>query len=90
MILIMTVNPGYGGQSFLPHILEKIRALKNIILARNLNVDIEVDGGIKLDNLEQVLQAGANVIVAGSAVFNKDTEKSVKNFLKIIKKERKC
>jgi ribulose-phosphate 3-epimerase len=65
----MSVNPGFGGQSFIPHVLPKIRLLREEIRARKLNVDIEVDGGIKPDNVAEVTAAGANVIVAGSAVF---------------------
>jgi len=69
MILIMTVNPGFGGQSFIPQMIEKIKALKELRDQRGLAFDIQVDGGIGLDNLNKVLEAGANVIVAGSAVF---------------------
>jgi len=81
MVLLMSVNPGYGGQSFIPYTLEKIRALKKMIDERNLSCDIEVDGGIKLNNIEDVMAAGANVFVAGSAVFNGDIEGNVKAFL---------
>jgi ribulose-phosphate 3-epimerase len=69
-VLIMSVNPGFGGQSFIPNVLPKIRQLREEIDARKLSVDIEVDGGIKPDNVAQVAAAGANVFVAGSAVFN--------------------
>ncbi|SDK43217.1 ribulose-phosphate 3-epimerase [Natronincola ferrireducens] len=72
MILIMTVNPGFGGQSFIPSTIDKIKALKNMIERRNLNIDIQVDGGIKPDNIHLVTEAGANVIVAGSAIFNSE------------------
>lgn len=79
MVLIMTVNPGFGGQSFIESMVEKIKELKQIIDEKNLNVDIQVDGGIKPSNINQVVQAGANVIVAGSAIFNSDNiEKTVK------------
>ncbi|MCR4781595.1 MAG: ribulose-phosphate 3-epimerase [Lachnospiraceae bacterium] len=81
MVLLMSVNPGYGGQSFIPYTLDKIRALKKMIDERNLKCDIEVDGGIKLNNIEDVMSAGANVFVAGSAVFNGDIEENVKAFL---------
>jgi ribulose-phosphate 3-epimerase len=70
-VLIMSVNPGFGGQSFIPNVLPKIRALRAEIVARGLDVDIEVDGGIKVDNIALVAEAGANVFVAGSAVFEK-------------------
>jgi ribulose-phosphate 3-epimerase len=68
-VLIMSVNPGFGGQSFIPNVLPKIRALREMIRARSLDVDIEVDGGIKPDNAATVAAAGANVLVAGSAIF---------------------
>ena len=68
-VLIMSVNPGFGGQSFIPNVLPKIRELRQEIRARKLNVDIEVDGGIKVANVAQVAAAGGNVIVAGSAIF---------------------
>jgi ribulose-phosphate 3-epimerase len=68
-VLIMSVNPGFGGQSFIPNVLPKIRDLRHEILRRGLDVDIEVDGGIKVDNVALVAEAGANVFVAGSAVF---------------------
>mgnify|MGYP001016880154 CR=1 FL=1 len=69
MVLIMTVNPGYGGQSFMPSTLDKIRRLREIITQRGLRVDIEVDGGINLETIQYVTEAGANVIVTGSAFF---------------------
>jgi ribulose-phosphate 3-epimerase len=68
-VLIMSVNPGFGGQAFIPNVLPKIRELRAEIVRRGLDVDIEVDGGIKVDNVAAVADAGANVIVAGSAVF---------------------
>jgi ribulose-phosphate 3-epimerase len=69
MVLIMSVNPGFGGQSFLRSSLEKLRALRERIVGRGLEVAIEVDGGIKEENIGSVRQAGADVFVAGSAVF---------------------
>ena len=69
MVLIMTVEPGYGGQKFIGDMLAKIEEVKNEILRQGLNVDIEADGGITLGNLRTVLNAGANIIVAGSALF---------------------
>jgi ribulose-phosphate 3-epimerase len=68
-VLIMSVNPGFGGQSFIPSALEKIRALRRMIDEQGLAVEIEVDGGVKLDNIEKVIAAGANVVVSGSGVF---------------------
>lgn len=70
MVLIMTVNPGFGGQTYIDAMSEKVRALKKIINEKNLKVDIEVDGGIDLGNIKRVTEAGANVIVAGSTIFN--------------------
>ncbi|MCP9749446.1 ribulose-phosphate 3-epimerase [Ferruginibacter sp. HRS2-29] len=70
LVCIMSVNPGFGGQSFIPHSLDKIRQLKEMITERNLNVKIEVDGGITLANAQSVIDAGADVLVAGSTVFN--------------------
>lgn len=72
MVLIMTVNPGFGGQSFIPQTKEKIRKLKKMIEQKGLDVEIQVDGGIKLDNIKEVAECGANVFVAGSAIFNSD------------------
>ncbi len=72
MVLIMTVNPGFGGQSFIKGMIEKIEELKNLIDEKKLKVDIQVDGGIKPDNIDKVVKAGANIIVAGSAIFNSD------------------
>jgi len=68
-VLIMTVNPGFGGQSFLPSMLPKIRALRRMCDERGLDMVIEVDGGLSGNNAWQVIGAGANAIVAGSAVF---------------------
>ncbi len=72
MVLIMTVNPGYGGQKLIPYTLEKVTELRRILGERGIKLDIEVDGGITLDNVDQALIAGANIIVAGSAVFSGD------------------
>lgn len=84
MVLLMSVNPGFGGQSYIPKITDKIRALRRLIDEKNLPVDIEVDGGIKTDNLETVLEAGANVIVAGSAIFSGDVSENVKAFKRMM------
>jgi ribulose-phosphate 3-epimerase len=70
MVLIMSVNPGFGGQKFIPSALDKIKTLRSMINERNLNIDIQVDGGIGLDNIAEVVSCGANVLVAGSAIFN--------------------
>lgn len=80
-ILIMTVEPGFGGQSFIPSTLDNIRAARKLIEASGRNIDLEVDGGITLANLKTVTDAGANVIVAGSAVFKApDIAEAVKAF----------
>ena len=68
-VLIMSVNPGFGGQAFIPSALEKITRLRRMIDERGYSVEIEVDGGIKLDNIDLVVKAGANVIVSGSGVY---------------------
>ena len=81
MVLVMSVNPGFGGQKMIPYTIEKVRELKKIIDEKGYEVDIEVDGGITLENVEQFLAAGANIIVAGSSVFNGDAEENVKCFL---------
>ncbi len=70
LVLVMSVNPGFGGQSFIPSALAKIRALRQRISARGLATELEVDGGVKLDNIGEVVAAGADVLVAGSAVFS--------------------
>lgn len=84
MVLIMTVNPGFGGQDLIPYTIDKVRGLKSMIEARGLKTDIEVDGGIRLSNVQTILDAGANIIVAGSAVFGDDIAGNVRRFLKIL------
>ena len=81
MVLIMTVNPGYGGQKMIPYTLDKVRELRGIIQRRGLSTDIEVDGGVKIDNVDQFLNAGANVIVSGSGIFKGDLAGNVEAFL---------
>lgn len=83
MVLIMTVNPGFGGQKFIPYTLEKVRTLRNMCRERGVEIDIEVDGGVTCDNVEELIKAGANVFVAGSAVFKGDAAANTKAFLKI-------
>ena len=70
LILLMTVNPGFGGQAFIPEVLPKIRAVREMLTAKGLNPEIQVDGGINAATAEAVVRAGANVLVAGAAVFN--------------------
>ena len=84
MVLIMTVNPGYGGQSYIQGMNQKIRDLRKIITEKGLNVDIQVDGGVKADNIQAIKACGANVFVAGSAVFNGDITANVKELLKLM------
>lgn len=84
MVLVMSVNPGFGGQKFIPYTLEKIRDLKKMIDERGLKIDIEVDGGVNLENVTAVMDAGANIIVAGSAVFTGDVLENTSRFLTII------
>lgn len=85
MVLIMTVNPGFGGQAFIENSLEKIRRLRAVIQERGCRTDIEVDGGINQDTLPRVLEAGANVIVAGSAVFKGDIRSNIKNLKELMR-----
>ena len=77
MVLLMTVNPGYGGQKYISYTTEKIRRLRQKTDERGLKIDIEVDGGVGLENVREVLEAGANIIVAGSAVFQGDIASNV-------------
>lgn len=84
MVLIMSVNPGFGGQKFIPYTMEKIRQVRRRVDGLGLETDIQVDGGITMDNVTQVLEAGANVIVAGSAVFGGDPAENTRAFMKIL------
>ena len=84
MILIMTVEPGFGGQKLIPETVDKVRALRAFIDSEGLDTDIEVDGGITADNIADINKAGANVIVAGSAVFNDDPRASAQKLLSLI------
>ncbi len=83
MVLIMTVHPGFGGQSLIPYTIEKIRKLREICDKSGYNIDIEVDGGIYIDNVGQLIEAGANVIVAGTSVFSGDSKKNVMKFKEV-------
>ena len=84
MVLIMSVNPGFGGQAFIPYCLDKISDLSRLLDKKGLKTDIEVDGGVTLQNVSEIVEAGANIIVAGSAVFNGDIAKNVSEFLNLI------
>ena len=85
MVLIMTVNPGMGGQKLIPYTLDKVRDIKKFIDKNGLKTDIEVDGGVNFETMESVLNAGANIIVAGSAVFEGDIEENTKRMLDVMK-----
>ncbi len=83
MVLLMTVNPGFGGQKFISSMIPKIKKLRSLIDEKHLSVDLEVDGGINLDNISKVVKAGADVIVAGSAIFkSKDCKETVRQMKK--------
>ena len=85
LVLIMSVNPGFVGQKFMPEVLDKIRELKKIQSKNNLNFDIEIDGGINFDNCQSAIEAGANILVSGTTVFksnNGDIKKNI-NLLKL-------
>ncbi len=84
MVLVMTVEPGFAGQKLIPECLEKVRRLRSFVRSRGLDLDIEVDGGIYLDNVEQALEAGANVIVAGSSIFRNDVSGNISKFMELM------
>ena len=81
MILLMTVEPGFGGQGFIPECMDKIRALRKAIQDGGYQCELEIDGGVKQNNVVECIEAGADVIVAGSAVFGGDIAANVKGFL---------
>ena len=85
MVLIMSVNPGFGGQKFIPYAVEKIKKVRQMAMEKGLNIDIQLDGGVTPDNPDELLRAGANILVAGSAVFRGDARANVKKFLDIFK-----
>ncbi|MEO8823044.1 MAG: ribulose-phosphate 3-epimerase [Ginsengibacter sp.] len=84
MVLVMSVNPGFGGQSFIPHTIDKIKEVKSLIRSTGSSAKIEVDGGISLENGSEILKAGADVLVAGSSIFKSanplETIEKMKNF----------
>ena len=76
MVLLMSVNPGFGGQSFIPHTLEKLKAVRKLIDSHGLATRLEIDGGVKIDNIKEIASAGADTFVAGSAIFNTENYKA--------------
>lgn len=85
MALVMSVHPGFGGQKFIPDVLDKVRIIRSYYRDNNMDNDIEIDGGINFDNLPEVLEAGANVIVAGSSVYRGDAAANTKKFLELMR-----
>ncbi|MCI9215928.1 ribulose-phosphate 3-epimerase [Lachnospiraceae bacterium 42-17] len=85
MLLIMSVHPGFGGQKFIPESLEKIRIARNMAKEQGFELDIQVDGGIYHNNVKEVLDAGVNIVVAGSAVFNGNPAENTRKFMEILK-----
>lgn len=88
MVLVMTVNPGFGGQSYIPQMTEKIRVLRSKAEEKGLNLNIEVDGGINPVTIREVLEAGADICVAGSTVFGGDKAENVRKFLAIMQEHK--
>lgn len=84
MVLLMSVNPGFGGQSFIPYTMDKLNVLSQMRYDRKLNFDIEIDGGVTVSNAKDLLLAGANVLVAGSAVFGGNIAENVASFMEIM------
>jgi ribulose-phosphate 3-epimerase len=89
MVLIMTVNPGFGGQKFIPYTLDKVKALRARLNEKGLKTDIQVDGGVSIANAREIMEAGANVLVAGSAVFGTDPAARTKEFVDLFKEYEK-
>ena len=85
LVLIMSVEPGFGGQKFMPEMLKKTRKLKKIITEKNLKIDIEIDGGINFENCSSAVQAGANILVSGSTIF-KENKGNLKKNIEILRK----
>ena len=84
MVLIMTVHPGFGGQKLIPETLDKVKEVREMLNEKNLETDIQVDGGIYAENIKLELDAGANVFVSGSGVFKGNIEENTKNFMEIL------
>jgi ribulose-phosphate 3-epimerase len=84
LVLIMSVEPGFGGQKFMPEVLEKTKAVRNLINKKNLKVDVEIDGGINFENCSKAKNAGANILVSGSTVF-KENQGDLKKNIEILR-----
>lgn len=84
LVLLMSVNPGFGGQSFIPHTLEKLRAARKIIDASGRDIRLEIDGGVKVDNIREIKEAGADMFVAGSAIFGAASDSDANRYDTII------
>ena len=84
LVLVMSVNPGFGGQKFMPEVLEKIKKLKKIQDEKNINFDIEIDGGINFDNCKKAIEAGANILVSGTTIF-KSNDGDIKKNINLLK-----
>ena len=84
LVLIMSVNPGFGGQKFMPEVLDKIKELKKIQTEKNINFDIEIDGGINFDNCKSAIDAGANILVSGTTIF-KSNDGDIKKNINLLK-----
>ncbi|MBQ6555210.1 MAG: ribulose-phosphate 3-epimerase [Firmicutes bacterium] len=85
LVLVMSVEPGFGGQGFIEETLENVKGLAGYKKEHNLDFELEIDGGVKTDNLQKVIDAGAEVIVAGSAIFKGDVEANIRAFMEILK-----
>ena len=84
LVLIMSVNPGFGGQKFMPEVLDKTKAVRKLIIEKNLNVDVEIDGGINFENCSKAKSAGANILVSGSTIF-KENKGDLKKNIEILR-----
>ena len=88
MVLLMSVNPGFGGQSFIPYVLDKARAVRKMIDEKGLDVRLEIDGGVKVDNIREVAEAGVDTFVSGSGIFGKGSDSDPNRYDSIIKSMR--
>ena len=79
----MSVEPGFGGQKFMPEVIEKLKEIKKIVTEKNLNIDLEIDGGINFENIQSVIDAGANMIVAGTTTFKGGPDEYANNIEKL-------